>query len=218
MPPTHRACGTHWVPAFAGMTSSVLHHRRPDLSPLSHPRSILPSSAAPKRDHDEWLVRRRLGGLAVVPAQARVAAGCAVACPAAVAPRTARGRGDHPRSSTSSPHGGEELPARKRPVWRHSVDLARGDKIPGRRMAPGKSPDPLRIKPKTPIGRRGVSLISLRTTRVGAYASPAPLHSLKVRGQGSLKTPKPIGLSDASACPHLPKGAARFAFRRHAPK
>ncbi len=78
------------------MTPGVLHHRRPDLSPLSHPRSILPSSAAPKRDHDEWLVRRRLGGLAVVPAQAQVAAGCAVACPAAVAPRTARGRGDHP--------------------------------------------------------------------------------------------------------------------------
>ena len=37
-------------------------------------------------------------------------------------------------------------------------------------------------KPKTPIGRRGESLICLRTSRVGAIASPAPLHCPPTRG------------------------------------
>ena len=37
------------------------------------------------------------------------------------------------------------------------------------------APGPGYHKPKIPIGRRGASLICLRTNRVGARASPAPL-------------------------------------------
>ena len=40
------------------------------LIPAPQPHAILSSSRAPKRDHDEWLVRGRLGGSGVVPGQA----------------------------------------------------------------------------------------------------------------------------------------------------
>ena len=60
------------------------------------------------------------------------------------------------------------------------------------RDAAGDAPRPWWHRPKTPAGRRGVSLFHLRTTRVGANASPVPLHFLD-HGEGSLKPPKPTG-------------------------
>ena len=41
-----------------------------NLSPHIPPHATLPPSAAPKRDHDEWLVRWRPGGLRVAAVQA----------------------------------------------------------------------------------------------------------------------------------------------------
>ena len=70
------------------------------------------------------------------------------------------------------------------------------------RDAAGDAPRPWWHRPKTPAGRRGVSLFHLRTTRVGANASPVPLRLPRSRGR-FFETSEAHGLSDASACPEV---------------
>ena len=50
------------------------------------------------------------------------------------------------------------------------------------RDAARDAPEPRYHKPKTPIGRRGASLICLRTDRCGDQTSPAPLTPSSTRG------------------------------------
>ena len=69
------------------------------------------------------------------------------------------------------------------------------------RDAARDSPGSACHKPKIPIGRRGVSLNFLRTTARGKGLAGPSLHLLGSRGWFFDKTPKPEGLSDASARP-----------------
>ena len=50
--------------------SNALRSFLAKLIPADSSRAILPSSAAPKRDHDEWLVQGRLGEGRVAASQA----------------------------------------------------------------------------------------------------------------------------------------------------
>ena len=50
--------------------------------------------------------------------------------------------------------------------------MDRGDKVPGRAHGVRESPGSTQAKPKTPIDRRGVSLISFADYPRGANASP----------------------------------------------
>ena len=66
------------------------------------------------------------------------------------------------------------------------------------RDAAGDAPRPWWHRPKTPAGRRGVSLIHLRTTATGQ----TPRRSRFVPSRERLfETPKPLGLSDLFARP-----------------
>ncbi len=108
-----------------------------------------PPSAAPKRDHDEWLVWWRLGGSAVVPAQVQsTSAGSGSPVDAA---SNARQAAEPARVEAATQGGGRHGFATGCMPGGYQAYTVRSDAA---RDAPG----PTCHKPKTPIGRRGVSL------------------------------------------------------------
>ena len=140
-----------------------------DLSPHSPPMRILPPSAAPKRDHDEWLVRWRPGGLRVAAVQAET---ITARTGSPVKPLSREGSSDAELPKERSLARMSRAGATSRRCWHPAADRAAHRS----RDAAGDAPRPWWHRPKTPAGRRGVSLFHLRTTRVGANASPVPLH------------------------------------------
>jgi len=119
------------------------------LIPAPQPHAILFSSRAPKRDHDEWLVRGRLGGPGVVPGQAESTSAWAssLAKPLQTHGVLDVGHSSEARLRTyAAGEGGDAVDSRSTAT--HAFrDVARD--APGSRYH----------KPKTPIGRRGESLI-----------------------------------------------------------
>ncbi len=155
------------------------------LIPAASPCATLPPSAAPKRDHDEWLVRGRPGGGRVAVIQAESTSGMtrfagdaaterdggAMPAPPRIGSCRARAAG---RSSRDGPKG--SLPAKTL----RSRDAARD------------APGPSCHTPKIPAGRRGGRLVHLRTTRVRpSLAGPASF----------FETSGATRPSDASCCP-----------------
>jgi hypothetical protein len=146
-PNPHPALAARWIPCQARDDSVVESLDKTatcrKLIPAPQPYAILPSSAAPKRDHDEWLVRWRLGGagsLASGPSQSRYGQFLSFGT-SRVSPVPNGAGGSNP-ANRSDPTGGCDHVGPKRPVSAAT-------------------------KPKTPAGRRGASLIYLRTTAPG---------------------------------------------------
>ncbi len=118
-----------------------------------------PPSAAPKRDHDEWLVRGRPGGAGVAPCQAESTSGASRFAGDAATERDGGAMPAPPRIGS----------CRARAAGRGSRDGPKGS-LPAKtlrsRDAARDAPGPSCHTPKTPAGRRGASLFQLRTTRV----------------------------------------------------
>jgi hypothetical protein len=139
------------------------------IPPPPDPSYCLPRPPHHKRDHDEWLVGWRLGGSAVVPAQAKAegAGPCdARAQPLSTRPSATMQSGRGPESCRAWAVGNRERcdqpwSAATRPSG--PVAMRHGNWSPGSQSH----------TPKTPIGRRGVSLISSADYPRGAKASPA---------------------------------------------
>ena len=183
--------------ATAAMPAKKNH---PHLSPPLLPMRFSPPSAAPKRDHDEWLVRWRPGGwwshhpgrsLSRLRFEKRPHR------------HYRHGWGALPCPTTSSPRGAE-LPAWKRPVWRHTVDLDRGDKVPGSGeavlgtipgSATGEAQNPGRPARREP---QSSAVYPRRGQRPRRPASSSP------KGEGSLKPPKPKGCRMDQLAPMSP--------------
>ena len=129
MHPTHRACGKPWVPAFAGMTPGVLQQ--------IYPRTPNPAVFSPRPPHRSeimtsgWCGEVGWGGSRAAPGPSLSRSTLTLSRQGRAADNR-HGRNDHrPANAPAPPRKGVELPAWKRPVWRHTVDLARGDKVPG---------------------------------------------------------------------------------------
>ena len=152
-----------------------------NLSPRIPPVRFSPSSRAPKRDHDEWLVRWEVGwfGSRSGPGQKYRGMG-QFAGQAAANARGARCRALQGARSPCIRRLGEVVNVGGCPVTGH----------PCSRDAARDAPELRYHKPKTPIGRRGESLIHCcGLPASGLEASPAPLHCPQ-KGQRSLNNPR----------------------------
>ena len=129
----------------------------------------------------------RLGGLVVVLDQVQSTAAW-VGSP--IKPLSTHGVLDAGRSR------GARSPCIRRP-GKVAIQADAGGQGPhASRDAARDAPEPRYHKPKTPIGRRGASLICLRTDRCGDQTSPAPLTSPSTRGGnagGRFVTSAPCG-------------------------
>ena len=85
----------------SGSTINILPEIHPQLIPALSAYAILPSSRAPKRDHDEWLVRGRLGVGRVAALQAE---STTVGASSLVEPLSTHGRANAGTSEGASRH------------------------------------------------------------------------------------------------------------------
>ena len=172
---------------FSPPTAPSTPHR---LIPAPSPHAILPSSRAPKRDHDEWLVRWEVGWFGSRPGPGRKYLGMGRF--AGQAAGNARG------ARCGAPQGAG--PPRMR--WPGEVVMrvdARSPAAHAPRDAARDAPGPWYHKPKTPIGRRGASLIQLRTTR--ARSTPRRPRFTAPQGAGLFEQPEAGWPAGASARP-----------------
>ena len=137
------------------------------LIPAPPPRATLPSPAAPKRDHDEWLVWWGLGGGRVAGLQAQ---STTVGAGSPAEPLTTHGALDVGRfrgRGCAHTRPGEVVTR---------VD-SRSQAAHAPRDAARDAPAPWCHKPKTPIGRRGESLkiVADYPRRGNRLAGPASL-------------------------------------------
>ena len=170
-----------------------------DLSPRLQPVRISPSSRAPKRDHDEWLVRGMVGWFGSRAGSGLKYLGMGQFAGQAAAKRMGRPMWGAP--------GGKAAHIRGRERWA----------MPGRpgcqaahafRDAARDAPEPGYHKPKTPIGRRGESLILFADypRRGNRLAGPAslPINPRRQRRRGrchALAMPEKEPLSSRTQSP-----------------
>jgi len=129
--------------------------------PPRFPSHYHPSSAAPKRDHDEWLVQWGSGGSAVVLTQAKACRGYTVTA------RDSRWQRAH-RLECASRWGSEAATHGQRPWTVLNLGyLSHGPSDPVAMRHGTWSPGPAGHKPKTPVDRRGVSLTYTADYRSG---------------------------------------------------
>ena len=167
------ACGGRCRQAEGGSNKLYARSNLTDLSPRILNVRHCSSSRAPKRDHDEWLVRwmvgwsgSRAGSGPKYRGMGRFADQAAINARGARCGVLQRGKAAHIR-------GRERwaMPGRPGCQAAHAFRDAARD-----------APEPGYHKPKTPIGWRGESLICLRTDRCGDQTSPAPLTPSSTRG------------------------------------
>jgi hypothetical protein len=157
-----------------GATNSTSNQRLRKLSPRFGTVRDSKLSRAPKRDHDEWLVRWMVGwfGSRSGPGLKYLGMGH-FGGQAAVNARDVRCRAFQ----------GARPPCIRR---LEEVGNAGSPGLPGRprstAMRHGMLPSPGTISPKPRSAGEARASYCLRTTRVGAIASPAPLHYPSTRG------------------------------------
>ena len=142
----------------------------PHLSPPSPPVRYCSPSAAPKRDHDEWLVQQRSGGAGVASHQAETmtvrptGTGKPLLTRGGALPALPRIESCRARAAGGKQQGGP-----------HRVAGAENPSVS--RCGTGCSRALRGIGPKPRSAGEARASHILRTTRVGAHASPAPLRS-----------------------------------------
>ena len=161
----------------AGMTALRItqsSQQLTDLSPRLQPVRISPSSRAPKRDHDEWLVRWMVGWFGSRAGSGLKYLGMGQFAGQAAAKRTGRPMQGAP---------GGEAAMRKAAGRGGQCRVARVARPPMlSAMRHGMLPSPGTISPKPRSAGEARASYCLRTNRVGAIASPAPLHYPSTRG------------------------------------